>query len=87
MSFGNDLLKYGYQCGVPKEKSITINKEDIEHLSSLWDTEARDIIEKINNCKGSIIISQENLRLLLNKLYETREDLDHAIENNYGDEL
>lgn len=60
-----------------------ITKEDIEHLAYIWDTQSKEIIDTINNRTNSYMyISQENLRLLLNKLYENTQELSMFASNN-----
>ncbi|QIB60143.1 hypothetical protein GXM21_06970 [Megamonas funiformis] len=56
--------------------NIHLTKEDIEELSYIWSTESKEIIDTINSrTNGHIYISQEDLRLLLNKLYDNTQDL------------
>lgn len=65
-----------YQWGSSDMINTHITKEDIEELSYIWSTESKEIIDTINSRKnGNIYISQENLRLLLNKLYDNTQDL------------
>lgn len=60
-----------------------ITKEDIEHLAYIWDTQSKEIIDTINSRTNSYMyISQENLRLLLNKLYENTQELSMFASNN-----
>lgn len=65
-----------YQWGSSDMGNIHLTKEDIEELSYIWSTESKEIIDTINNrTNGHIYISQEDLRLLLNKLYDNTQDL------------
>ena len=65
-----------YQWGSSDMINTHITKEDIEELSYIWSTESKEIIDTINNrTNGHIYISQEDLRLLLNKLYDNTQDL------------
>ena len=65
-----------YQWGSLDMVNIHLTKEDIEELSYIWSTESKEIIDTINSrTNGHIYISQEDLRLLLNKLYDNTQDL------------
>lgn len=69
------------------EQHIHITKKDIKHLAYIYDTQSKEIIDNINNHSDSYIyISQEDLRLLLNKLYDNTQELYISIANNL-DEL
>ena len=64
-------------------------KKDIEELSYIWSTESKEIIDNINNHPNSYInISQENLKLLLNKLYDNTQELAvntaNHLDNDYN---
>ena len=65
-----------YQWGSSDMVNIHLTKEDIEELSYIWSTESKEIIDTINSrTNGHIYILQEDLRLLLNKLYDNTQDL------------
>ena len=65
-----------YQWGSLDMVNTHLTKKDIEELSYIWSTESKEIIDNINNHpNGYIYISQENLKLLLNKLYDNTQDL------------
>ena len=65
-----------YQWGSSDMINTHITKEDIEELSYIWSTESKEIIDNINNHpNGYIYISQDNLKLLLNKLYDNTQEL------------
>lgn len=70
------LINNQYQWGSPDMVNTHITKEDIEHLSYIWDTQSKEIIDTINSRpNGCVYISQEDLRLLLNKLYDNTQEL------------
>ena len=60
---------------------IVITKDKINEISSLWSTEQIDFrrqLEQSNNIQ--LQISQDDLKYLLLRLCDLREELDEAIE-------
>lgn len=79
----NRIVNNQYQWVTPDMVNTYILKRDIEELSYIWSRESKEIIDNINNRpNGYIYISQEDLRLLINKLYDNTKELAVHVDNN-----
>ena len=75
-----------YQWGSSNMKNTCVTKKDIEELSYIWSTDSKEIIDNINSGHDGYIYISQDLRLLLNKLYDNTKELAIFTANHLDDD-